>query len=99
MKKIALLVDFTGVCQLAMEHTCLIARQSLSQVVLLHIAAPEKEVVEKELKNEIREFASRMENEGVNFAVQVDYGDFFEVIGQSVSRLNLDLLIIGTHGI
>ena len=99
MKKIALLVDFTGVSQLAMEHTALIARQSLSQVVLLHIAAPEKKANEKELKNEIREFAKSIEEEGVPFAIQIDYGDFFEIIGESIARLSLDLLIIGTHGI
>ncbi len=99
MKKIALLVDFTGVCQLAMEHTALIARQSLSQVVLLHIASDSKQADEKSLKNEIREFAKILENEGVPFAIQIDYGDFFGIIGNSISRLNLDLIIIGTHGI
>ncbi len=99
MKKIGLLVDFTGVCQLAMEHTALIARQSLAQVVLLHIASNDKRANEKELKNEIREFSKSMEVEGVPFAIQVDYGDFFEIIGDSIAKLNLDLIIIGTHGI
>jgi len=99
MKKIALLVDFTGVCQIAMEHTAIIARQSLSQVVLLHIAAPGREAEDKSIKNEIREFSKILENEGIPYAIQIDYGDFFEIIGKSIARLNLDLIIIGTHGI
>jgi nucleotide-binding universal stress UspA family protein len=99
MKKIALLVDFTGVCQLAMEHTALIARHSLSQVVLLHIASPDKQPNDKQIKSEIREFANSLEKEGIPFAIQIDYGDFFQIIGQSISNLNVDLIIVGTHGI
>ena len=64
MKKIILLVDFTGVCQLAMEHTAILARQSLSQVVLLHIAAVGRENEEKAIKHEIREFAKILERKG-----------------------------------
>lgn len=99
MKKIALLVDFTGVCQLAMEHTALIARQSLAQVFLLHIASKDKEATDKNIKNEIREFAKILDDEGIPFTVQIDYGDFFERIEESVLSLNVDLLIVGTHGI
>jgi len=99
MKKIALLVDFTGVCQLAMEHTALIARESLCQLTLLHIAVKGRESEEKSIKNEIREFAVSLERDGVPFAIQVDYGDFFEIIGGSIARLNLDLIVVGTHGI
>lgn len=99
MKKIALLVDFTGVCQLAMEHTALIARESLAQVTLLHIAAKEKESEDKAIKNEIRDFAKILDKEGIPFSVQIDYGNFFEIIGDSIVKLDVDLIIVGTHGI
>ena len=99
MKKIALLVDFTGVCQLAMEHTAIIARQSLSQLTLLHIAPHSKQADDKIIKNEIREFARILENEGIPFAIRIDYGDFFSIIGNSITQLNVDLIIVGTHGI
>lgn len=99
MRKIALLVDFTGVCQLAMEHAALISRQSLCQLVLLHVAPLNRQSEDKEIKNEIREFASILDREGVPFAVQVDYGDFFEIIGKSINKLNVDLIVVGTHGI
>jgi len=99
MKKIALLVDFTGVCQLAMEHAALIARQSLCQLVLLHVAPHHKQTEDKEIKTKIREFAGILDKEGVPFAVQVDYGDFFGIIGQSINKLNVDLIVVGTHGI
>ncbi|MBL7811219.1 MAG: universal stress protein [Bacteroidetes bacterium] len=99
INKIALLIDFTGVCQLAMEHTALLARQSLSQVTLLHIAAADQQANDKEIKNQIREFAQSLENEGIPFAIHVDYGDFFDIIGESVRKQKADLLIVGTHGI
>ena len=99
MKKIILLVDFTGVSQLAMEHAAVIARQSLCQLVLLHIAAAGREHEEKQIKQEIRDFARVLENEGVPYAIQVNYGDFFTVIGDSINTIQADLIIIGTHGI
>ena len=99
MKKIALLVDFTGVCQLAMEHAALIARQSLCQLVLLHVAPANKQAEDKEIKNRIRDFAEILDKEGVPFAVQVDYGDFFSIIGESINKLNVDIIVVGTHGI
>lgn len=99
MKKIALLVDFTGVCQLAMEHAALLTRQSLSQLVLLHVAPPSRSNEEKAIVNEIRDFASKLDDEGIPFSVQVDFGDFFQIIGQSITKLGVDLIIVGTHGI
>lgn len=99
MKKVVTLIDFTGVCQLALEHTSVIARQSLSQVTLLHIAPAGEEKRDKEIRNEIREFASHLENDGIPFAIQIDYGSFFDIIGQSVNKLNADIIIVGTHGI
>ncbi|MFM9943653.1 MAG: universal stress protein [Bacteroidia bacterium] len=99
MQRIALLVDFTGVCQLAMEHTALIARQSLSQLTLLHIASKDKQADDKLIKNEIRDFANSLEKEGIPFAVKIDYGNFFEIISDSIAKLNVDLIVVGTHGI
>lgn len=99
MKKIVVLIDFTGVAQLALEHTAVIARQSLSQVTLLHIAPRGNESRDKEIREEIRTFAEHLENDGIPFSIQIDYGDFFDIIGASVHKQKADLLIVGTHGI
>ncbi len=99
IRKIISLIDFTGVSQLALEHTAIIARQSICLVTLLHIADESKRIDEKELKNQIREFASHLEDEGVSFAIQIDYGNFFEIIANSIKKLDCDLIVIGTHGI
>ena len=99
IRKIISLIDFTGVSQLALEHTAIIARQSICLVTLLHIADEGKRKEEKELKNQIREFASHLEKEGISFAIQIDYGNFFEVIAKSIKALHCDLIVIGTHGI
>lgn len=99
MKKIITLIDFTGVCQLALEHTAVIARQSLSQVTLLHIAPAGQETRDREIRDEIRSFAEHLEAEGIPFAIHIDYGPFFDIIGESVAGLKADMLIVGTHGI
>lgn len=99
LKKLILLIDFTGVSQLAVEHAAIIARQSVCLVTLLHIADASKKSEEKEIKSQIREFANHLEKEGISFAIQINYGSFFDVIADSIQALNSDMIIIGTHGI
>lgn len=99
MKKIITLIDFTGVCELALEHTAVVARQSLSQVVLLHIAPAGQEGRDKEIREEIRVFASQLETDGIPFSIEIDYGSFFEIVGNSIHKLKADMIIVGTHGI
>ncbi|HRE58765.1 MAG TPA: universal stress protein [Candidatus Kapabacteria bacterium] len=99
MKHIVLLVDLTGVAHLALEHTAIIARRSICRVTLLHIASDGMQSQEKEIKNTVREFASTLENDGILFAVQINYGNFFEVIAPAINAMSCDLLIVGTHGI
>jgi nucleotide-binding universal stress UspA family protein len=99
INKIITLIDFTGVSKLAVEHTAIIARQSVCMVTLLHIADISNKGREKEIKSDIRKFASHLEDQGVSFAIQVNYGNFFEVISESINALESDLIVIGTHGI
>lgn len=99
MKKIVSLIDFTGVCELSLEHTSLLARESLSQVTLLHIVPDGQQANEKEIKENVRQFAQVLEKDGIPFSVQIDYGPFFETIGESIKKLQSDLMVVGTHGI
>lgn len=99
MKRIVVLVDFTGVCELAIEHAGLIARQSVAQVTLLHIATPLEKPAEKELRSKVRTFGEDLENEGIPFKVHIDYGDFFTIIPDVIAQLKADLVVVGTHGI
>ncbi len=99
MKHIVLLVDLTGVAQVALEHTAIIARKSICLVTLLHIAPDGSQYLEKEIKANVRAFASSLEDEGVSFSVKINYGEFFDVIAGSINAIACDLLIVGTHGI
>ena len=99
MKRIAVLVDFTGVCELAIAHAGLIARQSVAQLVLLHIAPERNKHKEKELKDEVRIFGEVLDADGIPFRVQVSFGDFFETIPRVWDELKSDLVVVGTHGI
>lgn len=98
MKKIVLLVDFTGVCLLAMEHVALLATQSLCRVILLNIAPLDKQDDIKSVEKEVREFAQPLDKEGVPYAVHIKYGDFFGLIADEMKEINPDLLVVGTHG-
>jgi len=99
MKRIGVLVDFTGVCELAIAHAGLVARQSLAQVILLHIAPENSKDEEKRLKEEVRLFGEILDQDGIPFRVEVKYGDFFTIIPQVLLDLKVDLVVVGTHGI
>ncbi|MFT4523552.1 MAG: nucleotide-binding universal stress UspA family protein [Bacteroidia bacterium] len=98
MNKIVLLVDFTGVCLLAMEHVAILSRESLCRVILLHIAPKDKAGDPKLVQKEVRDFAAPLEKEGVPFAIHIEFGDFFELISVELNKIDPDLLVVGTHG-
>lgn len=99
MKHIAVLVDFTGVCEIAIEHAGLVAKKSLAQLILLHIAPADSKDSEKHLKDEVRLFGEVLDKHGVPFEIEIRYGDFFESISAVIQDLNIDLVVAGTHGI
>ena len=45
MKKIAVLIDFTSVCEVALEHAIVIVRKTLSPLILVNIAPEGEHVV------------------------------------------------------
>ncbi len=99
MKKIVLLVDFSPVSQLALEHVKLLAGKKPMEVVLLHIAGADKRGNEQELRDKVKQFAALLVSHNIPFSVQIDYGDFFEIVGESLRAIAADLLVVGTHGI
>lgn len=99
MKKIALLVDFTPVSQLAMEHLAVLIRQKPTEVILIHVADPSQRNSETDIRRRITEFASPLNSRNLPYSMQVDYGNFFDIIGQSVTTSGADLMFVGTHGI
>jgi nucleotide-binding universal stress UspA family protein len=99
VKKVIQLIDFTGVCHLAMEHVALIAHHCNCEVTLLHIAAAGQEASQKEIEERIKEFARPLDKEGVNYSIAIDFGDFFTTISESIARQKADLMVVGTHGI
>jgi len=99
MKKIVVLVDFTEVASVAIDHAALFATKSSIQLVLLHIAADSKKQEDYALREKLKTFGNSLTQNGISFDVQVDYGDFFGIINDSLQVLNADLVVVGTHGI
>ncbi|MCT4624341.1 MAG: universal stress protein [Schleiferiaceae bacterium] len=99
MNKICVLIDFTGVCEVAVEHTAVIARQTLAQVVLVHIAPESERANEKELKEKIRAYGHTLDAEGIPFLPKIGYGEFFSTIPNFITQIDANLVVVGTHGI
>ena len=99
MKKIAVLIDFTSVCEVALEHAVVIVRKTLSPLVLVNIAADGEQANEKAIKQKMMEHTDVLEREGIPYKLKVGYGEFFTTINAYLNEIGIDFVIVGTHGI
>jgi len=99
MKKLAVLIDFTSVCEIAIEHAAIIARYTLSPLILVNISDPSKIEEEKEIKERIKTHARLLDREGIPYLAKIGYGEFFSTIPNFLKEIGADFIIVGTHGI
>ncbi|MCB0755969.1 MAG: universal stress protein [Flavobacteriales bacterium] len=93
--RIAALVDLTPICKIAVEFAGLLARASNAELILVHVASRSDEtdgLVES--LNNLGQFAG----EGVEVKLHLDSGDFFSSIPVIVKDLDVDLVVVPTHG-
>ena len=83
MKKIAVLIDFTSVCETALEHAAVIARKALTPLLLVHIAAESDRDREEEIKQRMKEHTAILDQEGIPFLLKVGFGEFFSTSHQN----------------
>ena len=74
MKKLAVLIDFTSVCEIAIEHAAIMARHTLSPLMLVNIADPSRQKDEKSIKEKIKSHARLLDKEGIPYLTKVGYG-------------------------
>ena len=90
--------DFTQVAENAFMHALNFAQTLNAGIALLHIAADEKDIPEKQKK--LEENAERLSNEyGKRPHCIVKEGSIFNTIGEVSTKYNAELIIMGTHGI
>jgi len=99
MKKIAVLIDFTSICETAIEHAALLVRHTLSPLLLVNIADPEQAVNENQIKERMKNHAHLLDKEGIPYKLRIGYGEFFSTIPKFIDEIGADFIVVGTHGI
>ena len=97
MKKIAVLIDFTSICDKALEFAGKIAAQAGSVLVLVHVADFGSETEADSLNEKLQNLHAKAPA-GVTIIDHVGYGSFFSVIPTVISDLGVDLVVVPTHG-
>ncbi|MFT4525738.1 MAG: nucleotide-binding universal stress UspA family protein [Bacteroidia bacterium] len=97
MKKIAALIDFTDICGKALEFAGNIAAQTNAELVLVHVADFSDQSRAKEVEDKLYALHSEIPN-GVRIEDHVSFGAFFSVIPTIITDLNIDFVVVPTHG-
>jgi nucleotide-binding universal stress UspA family protein len=99
MKKIAVLIDFTSICETAIAHAALIVRHTYSPLMLVNIVDPAKAADEKLIKEQMKSHAHLLDKEDIPYALRVGYGEFFSTIHTFLDEIGAEFVVVGTHGI
>jgi nucleotide-binding universal stress UspA family protein len=98
MKKIAVLIDFTGTCHKSAHFAGKIAQKAGAEVIFLHIARKEDQANQEWMQDEMNRFAKELPD-GIQFKIQIEYGNFFKDVPYAIRDLQADIVIVGTHGV
>lgn len=96
MKRVGVLIDFTNVSDVALQHALLIPQSWYGEIYLVHIAEPGKRSIAIE---KLEFVANQFSQHGLTCIPHVDEGAFFMTIPKTLKELALDLILVGTHGI
>lgn len=97
MNKIAVLIDFTEGCKIAVEQAVVLAMQTNAEIYAITIV-PEGSDSETKEKT-LQDFASEVVNNRVPLHAVVGKGDLMHTSGYVLSHIDPMLVVIGTHGI
>ncbi len=96
MKRIAVLLDFTEGCEIALKQAQSIANLTGADLYALNIVADENQKAETIEK--IKTFVQRVTG-NTNAIAQADAGDLFFAAPRLLQQIDPDLVVVGTHGI
>ena len=111
LERILLATDFSPVSELALRYSLTIARRNHSKMYLAHVVRPETfqvlapEARQRALDEAWREAHRHMTDlliaghlDGIEHQVIVEQGEIWEVIAKLAQDLDINLLVVGTHG-
>ncbi len=93
--KIAALVDLTPLCKKAVEWAGFIAEYADAELVLVHVAS--HSTSDESITQQLKPLCG-IPADKVRVETHVARGDFFSVIPTEIDELNVDLVVIPTHG-
>jgi nucleotide-binding universal stress UspA family protein len=105
-------VDFSPATDQVAREACVLAARSGAPIHLLHVAAPEPDLVGYENRRvrdrragelrgehrELEELAARLRVDGVPTTPMLVEGSTVETILAEAERLGADLVVVGSHG-
>jgi nucleotide-binding universal stress UspA family protein len=96
MNNITVLIDFTDTCYKSVEFSFKIAKRAGAEISLLHVSSePENDEKSEE---QIRKYALLLEENKIDYSINVAHGNFFSSVENAVAKIGSDLVIVGTHG-
>lgn len=106
MNRILVAIDRSAMAEEALKRAIVIAKEKGAQLFVMHviessfIASPfvpsiDENEIEKEIKKRVKKLTSE---EDVEYVLFVESGSAASSVTLKVKNLNIDLLIIGTHG-
>lgn len=98
MKSIAALIDHTPVSDTVIEFTENIALHQGAKVKLLTIVDRKSAAEIDEFRANLKAYSDRLTSAGLEVEYFMEEGTFFNLIEQSVDKLHVSLVVIGTHG-
>ncbi|NQV53898.1 MAG: universal stress protein [Flavobacteriales bacterium] len=97
MKHVGVLIDFTDLCHTSVAFAESIAFKEKCLLSLIHVA-PEKHS-NHDVTPRFDMYADSLKTKGIDYKVELHYGKFTSVVPGIVGELDLDLVVIGTHGV
>lgn len=97
MSKIAVLIDFTEGCKIAVEQAVVLAKQCNAELFSVNIVAEGKESDTRQA--ELEKFTAEVVKDRVKFQAIVGHGDLMHATSYVLSHIDPKLVVIGTHGI
>jgi nucleotide-binding universal stress UspA family protein len=97
MKPIAVLMDFTPMCHKAMEYASFIADSTSAELILVHVHSSTDEAGIDDLNSQADQYLG-MVPKNVRTSKHLAAGPFYNQIPKIINELNVDLMVVPTHG-
>lgn len=98
MKNLLLLIDFTELSILSLEHALMLAKLNNSSLIFCHITDVNTEKNNNDINENFKPYLLKANEAGINHQTHIAYGSLINCAREVVARLKPDLVVVGTHG-